>query len=172
MACAYPGERQSCLRSSNTADSSLNVFPCGVCVLRCSNGLLQNHRQRSNAGTVPRRVHAPLAQVPWSATPAREPVLRPFLTRAQHPFPATCPSRDQLMPLRNETIIRGAGCRHGHGRTCGSRGWATARGHPANSSSNALTVSSTDIPQMTSKFAEIVPRPHLQGHSVPIAAIR
>ena len=31
---------------------------------------------------------------------------------------------------------------------------------------------STDIPQMTSKFAEIVPRPHLQGNSVPIAAIR
>ena len=31
---------------------------------------------------------------------------------------------------------------------------------------------SPDIPQMTSKFAEIVPRPHLQGHSVPIAAIR
>ena len=30
----------------------------------------------------------------------------------------------------------------------------------------------TDIPQMTSKFSEIVPRPHLQGHSVPIAAIR
>ncbi len=30
----------------------------------------------------------------------------------------------------------------------------------------------TDIPQMTSKFAEIVPRPHLQGNSVPIAAIR
>ncbi len=29
-----------------------------------------------------------------------------------------------------------------------------------------------DIPQMTSKFAEIVPRPHLQGNSVPIAAIR
>ena len=29
-----------------------------------------------------------------------------------------------------------------------------------------------DIPQMTSKFAEIVPRPHLQGDSVPIAAIR
>ena len=31
---------------------------------------------------------------------------------------------------------------------------------------------STDIPQMTSKFAEIVPGPHLQGNSVPIAAIR
>ena len=31
---------------------------------------------------------------------------------------------------------------------------------------------STDIPQMTSKFAEIVPRPHLQVNSVPIAAIR
>ena len=31
---------------------------------------------------------------------------------------------------------------------------------------------STDIPQMTSKFAEIVPWPHLQGHSVPIAALR
>ena len=30
----------------------------------------------------------------------------------------------------------------------------------------------SDIPQMTSKFAEIVPRPHLQGSSVPIAAIR
>ena len=29
-----------------------------------------------------------------------------------------------------------------------------------------------DIPQMTSKFAQIVPRPHLQGNSVPIAAIR
>ena len=29
-----------------------------------------------------------------------------------------------------------------------------------------------DIPQMTSKFAEIVPRPHLQRNSVPIAAIR
>ena len=41
-------------------------------------------------------------------------------------------------------------------------------GYPGTTGADYLA----DIPQMTSKFAEIVPRPHLQGNSVPIAAIR
>ena len=52
MACAYPGERQSCLRSSNTADSSLNVFPYGVCV--CSDAPTAYYRIIGNVQTLER----------------------------------------------------------------------------------------------------------------------
>ena len=92
--------------------------------------LLRHHRKCPSAGAVPPRSAPKMAQVvepAWGANPRDVGAVCQGAGR----LPPSRARGAQCVSSRSNTVTRGAGCRIGHVRNCGSRGWATARGHPA-----------------------------------------